>query len=79
MALTEKLILDTICSEVPPEVAKRIRKVHRSGRRSTDPNYWANVMLRESWRAEHGSYEEWDRMALAGGVDPLLFGKAVGA
>lgn len=73
---SEREVIDIICREVSAAVAKRIHKVHRSGRRSSDPNYWANVMLRESWREDHGDYGEWDRIAIAGGVDPLQFGKA---
>jgi hypothetical protein len=74
--VTERQIIEEICAEVSETVAKRIRKVHRSGRHSRDPNYWANVMLRECWREDHGSYDEWDRVARARGVDPLQFGKA---
>lgn len=71
--LTEQVILDTVCGQVYPAVADRIREVAKT-RSNPDPNFWCNVMLRESWYVDHGSYDEWDRMARAGGIDPLQFG-----
>lgn len=75
MPTSEEGIIDIVCGEVEPAVAKRVRRVAAS-RRSTDPSYWANVMLRESWWVEHGSYDGWDEAARAGGQDPTMYGPA---
>jgi hypothetical protein len=69
-------LIEIICEKVRSHaVADRIREIAKT-RTNLDPSYWANVMLRESWREEHGSYDEWDRVAKAGGVDPTQFGEA---
>lgn len=75
MPTSEEGLIDIVCGEVEPAVAKRIRKVAAT-RRSSDPQYWANVMLRESWHVEHGSYEGWDAPARAMGQDPTMYGPA---
>lgn len=48
-------------------VMGRVEKHFRGGRawRLDDPLYAMNVVLREAWREEHGSTEEWDRAAAA--------------
>lgn len=72
---SEAQIIELVCAEVSAEVGDAIRLVAKT-RKNPDPNFWANVMLRESWRNEHGSYDGWDEAARAGGVDPAIFGPA---
>lgn len=67
-----QVVVETVCTVVEPEVAERIRNVAKT-RTATDPQYWSNVMTRESWYVEHGSYDEWDEAALAAGQDPSIY------
>jgi hypothetical protein len=48
-------------------IMARVEKHFRGqrGARLNDPMYALNVVLREAWREEHGSTEEWDRAAAA--------------
>lgn len=70
--MSEMEIIDAVCTDVEPAVAKAVRHVAKT-RRSRDPNFWANVMLREMWFIDHGSYDGWDASCRAGGIDPLQF------
>lgn len=62
----KKGILDALVESQGPERAEQI--VAEVERRYVHPlgltNYM-NAILRESWRLEHGSAEEWDRSAQA--------------
>ncbi|HVQ60353.1 MAG TPA: hypothetical protein VMS60_15745 [Solirubrobacterales bacterium] len=75
MPVTEAEMIDIVCSQVEPPIADRIREVAKT-RSSMHPNYWANVMLRESWFVANGSYDEWDCMCRDTGKDPATFGPA---
>lgn len=65
-------IVDILCGEVSAEVGDRIRNIAKT-RKTADPNYWSNVMLREQWWAEHGNYGGWDRAAIDAGQDPSIY------
>jgi hypothetical protein len=66
--LSKKQKLALICETVPPAVAAAVEKHFRGRPMPTDPMAAINVVMRESWRAQHGDTAEWDRAAAAGGV-----------
>lgn len=70
-------IVEIVCGEAKPEVADRIRAIAKT-KKTADPSFWSNVMMRESWYVEHGSYAEWDEAALAAGQDPTIYSAAPG-
>lgn len=69
MSKREKLALlaENLNPQERAQIMARVEK-HFRGRSMDDPNDALNVVLRESWRAQHGNTEEWDRAALAAGV-----------
>lgn len=72
----EQQLIDIACGgDIEPEVIEAIRNIAKT-RRSMDPNFWLNVTLRETWKFDHGSYDEWDKAARASGNDPTEFGPA---
>jgi hypothetical protein len=66
--LPKKQKLAAITENVPREVAEAVEKHFRGKPIPADPMAAINVVLRESWRAEHGDTAEWDRVAAADGV-----------
>jgi hypothetical protein len=65
--LSKREKLDLMCAMVSPAVKARVKHFFR-GRAMTDPQYVMNVVLRESWREQHGDTAEWDRVAAAAGT-----------